>query len=301
MFERYTESARKMIFVARYEAGTFGACYIESEHLLLGLLREDEWLRERAPIDTVRAKIEKLGREHPRPPATENLPLSHESKRVLAHGAEESERLNHREVHCGHLAAGLLREGQCLGARLLNEAGVTLETVRERLTAPPVKRAPAIEWQGLPRVGALAQPLAALVQASRTHLWRISEAEAGDRCRGRDWTRKQALGHLIDLATAHHRWFAEALVEPRVTGFGYLSPATAAAQNYDLLPWAELVYLWHPLNGLLIHTLSEAPPERHEIPCRIGVEPPVSLAELARNYTARVEQVIGEILTFGDG
>ena len=46
MFERYTEKARRVIFFARYEASQFGSPYIETEHLLLGLLREDKALTE---------------------------------------------------------------------------------------------------------------------------------------------------------------------------------------------------------------------------------------------------------------
>ena len=48
MFERYTEKARRVIFFARYEASQFGSPYIETEHLLLGLLREDKALANRA-------------------------------------------------------------------------------------------------------------------------------------------------------------------------------------------------------------------------------------------------------------
>jgi ATP-dependent Clp protease ATP-binding subunit ClpC len=44
MFERYTEKARRVIFFARYEASQFGAPYIETEHLLLGLLQENKAL-----------------------------------------------------------------------------------------------------------------------------------------------------------------------------------------------------------------------------------------------------------------
>ena len=47
MFERYTEKARRVIFFARYEASQFGSPYIETEHLLLGLLREDKALANR--------------------------------------------------------------------------------------------------------------------------------------------------------------------------------------------------------------------------------------------------------------
>ncbi|MFZ0862910.1 MAG: Clp protease N-terminal domain-containing protein [Candidatus Sulfotelmatobacter sp.] len=46
MFERYTEIARRVIFFARYEASQFGSPYIETEHLLLGLLREDSRVRQ---------------------------------------------------------------------------------------------------------------------------------------------------------------------------------------------------------------------------------------------------------------
>jgi ATP-dependent Clp protease ATP-binding subunit ClpC len=47
MFERYTEKARRIIFFGRYEASRFGSPYIETEHLLLGLLREDKALANR--------------------------------------------------------------------------------------------------------------------------------------------------------------------------------------------------------------------------------------------------------------
>jgi hypothetical protein len=47
MFERYTEKARRVVFFARYEASQFGSPYIETEHLLLGLLREDKALTQR--------------------------------------------------------------------------------------------------------------------------------------------------------------------------------------------------------------------------------------------------------------
>jgi ATP-dependent Clp protease ATP-binding subunit ClpC len=49
MFERYTEKARRVIFFARYEASQFGSPSIETEHLLLGLLRESKWLPKLLP------------------------------------------------------------------------------------------------------------------------------------------------------------------------------------------------------------------------------------------------------------
>jgi ATP-dependent Clp protease ATP-binding subunit ClpC len=63
MFERYTEKARRVIFFARYEVSQFGSPYIETEHLLLGLLREDtaltnRFLRSHATVESIRKQIE---------------------------------------------------------------------------------------------------------------------------------------------------------------------------------------------------------------------------------------------------
>src|SRR5439155_24206216 len=63
MFERYTEKARRVIFFARYEASQFGSPYIETEHLLRGLLREDKaltnrFLRSHASVESIRNQIE---------------------------------------------------------------------------------------------------------------------------------------------------------------------------------------------------------------------------------------------------
>ena len=99
MFERYTEKARRVIFFARYEASQFGSPYIETEHLLLGLLREDKtlanrFLRSHAAVDSIRKQIEGHTTVREKVSTSVDLPLSHECKRVLAYGAEEAERSN---------------------------------------------------------------------------------------------------------------------------------------------------------------------------------------------------------------
>jgi len=63
VFERYTEKARRVIFFARYEASQYGSPYIETEHLLLGLMREDKalanrFLRSHGSIESIRKEIE---------------------------------------------------------------------------------------------------------------------------------------------------------------------------------------------------------------------------------------------------
>jgi ATP-dependent Clp protease ATP-binding subunit ClpC len=139
MFERYTEKARRVIFFARYEASQFGSPYIETEHLLLGLLREDKalanrFLRSHAAVDSIRKQIEGHTTIREKVSTSVDLPLSHECKRVLAYGAEEAERLNHKHIGTEHLLLGLLREEKCFAAEILHERGLRLSTIREELS-----------------------------------------------------------------------------------------------------------------------------------------------------------------------
>ena len=136
MFERYTEKARRVIFFARYEASQFGSPYIETEHLLLGLLREDKALTNRFPrshgsIESIRKQIEGRTAIREKVSTSVDLPLSQESKRVLAYAAEEAERLAHKHIGTEHLLLGLLREEKCFAAEVLHERGLRLSTLRE--------------------------------------------------------------------------------------------------------------------------------------------------------------------------
>jgi len=136
MFERYTEKARRTIFFARYEASQFGGSHIDTEHLLLGLLREDKalanrFLRSHAAVESVRKQIEEHTTIREKVSTSVDLPLSHECKRVVAYGAEEAERLNHKHIGTEHLLLGLLREEKSFAAQLLREQGLTLDLVRE--------------------------------------------------------------------------------------------------------------------------------------------------------------------------
>jgi ATP-dependent Clp protease ATP-binding subunit ClpC len=141
MFERFTEKARRVIFFGRYEASQFGSPFIEPEHLLLGLLREDQVLSRRflrgGALDSMRKQIEVNTKIREKTSTSIDLPLSNESKRVLAYSAEEAERLNHKHIGTEHLLLGLLREEKCLAAKLLQERGLALDEVRLNLAQTP--------------------------------------------------------------------------------------------------------------------------------------------------------------------
>jgi ATP-dependent Clp protease ATP-binding subunit ClpC len=147
MFERYTEKARRVIFFARYEASQFGSPYIETEHLLLGLLREDKaltnrFLRSHASVESIRKQIEGHTTIREKGSTSVDLPLSNECKRVLAYAAEEAERLSHKHIGTEHLLLGLLREEKSFAAEILTERGLRLNAIREELSkaAPSEKQ-----------------------------------------------------------------------------------------------------------------------------------------------------------------
>src|SRR5213075_1285191 len=144
MFERYTERARRGIFFARYEASQFGSTTIETEHLLLGLIREDKnltnrFLRNSSSIESIRKEIEGRTTIREKVSTSIDLPLSNECKRILAYAAEEAEILNHRHVGTEHLLLGILREENCIAAEILRARGLRPETIREELSRDSIE------------------------------------------------------------------------------------------------------------------------------------------------------------------
>jgi ATP-dependent Clp protease ATP-binding subunit ClpA len=141
-FQAYTEEARRAIFFARYEASQFGSPYIESEHFLLGLLREDKTylaltFLSLPDLDSLRAEIKSRTLTRKDVSSSVDLPLSNECRRALAYGAEEAERLGKAQIGTEHLLLGLLREVGCFGAQLLLKRGADVGRIRKELSTPP--------------------------------------------------------------------------------------------------------------------------------------------------------------------
>src|ERR1022692_3043825 len=146
MFERYTEKARRVISFARYAASQSGSPNIETEHLLLGLLREDtaiinRFLRSHASVEFIRKQIKGHTTIREKLSTAVDLPLSNECNRVLAYAAEEAEHLSHKHVGTEHLLLGLLREQKCFAAEILHERGLHLSTIREELARTSQEKA----------------------------------------------------------------------------------------------------------------------------------------------------------------
>ena len=137
MFERYTERARRVLFFARYEASQLGSVSIETEHLLLGLIREGKGLmsrvlaRSNVSAEALRKDVESRAAVRASAPASDEIPFSAEAKRALVFATEEADRLLHTYIGTEHLLLGILREEQSLAAAVLTGRGIRLGAVRE--------------------------------------------------------------------------------------------------------------------------------------------------------------------------
>ncbi|MFZ0589835.1 MAG: Clp protease N-terminal domain-containing protein, partial [Bryobacteraceae bacterium] len=153
MFEKYTETARKTVLSARYEATQFGSHRIETQHLLLGLLRADPLLATR--VFKSQKKLEELreriAQEAPRAAGkisiSVDLPLSSECQRVLSYAAEEAARLQQHHIGPEHLLLAMARGETSVAARVILESGITISQLEQEVkevkgaaaaTAPPL-------------------------------------------------------------------------------------------------------------------------------------------------------------------
>ena len=164
MFERYTERARRVIFFARYEASQFGSTTIETEHLLLGLIREDKnltnrFLRNQSSIESIRKEIEGRTTIREKVSTSIDLPLSNECKRILAYAAEEAERLNHRHIGTEHLLLGILREEKCVAGEILHERGLRLNAIRDELARSVMDRQTVVKPKETPLLSEFSRDL----------------------------------------------------------------------------------------------------------------------------------------------
>lgn len=142
MFERYTERARRVIFFARYEASQYGSPYIETEHLLLGLLREDPALARKflgqGDIQAeIRSDIERHITLRERISTSVEVPLTNDCKKVLTLAAEESVKLGQRHVGTEHILLGMLGVERSRAAHLLQVRRLKASEVREQLAKSP--------------------------------------------------------------------------------------------------------------------------------------------------------------------
>lgn len=138
-FEKFSEQARKVLTRAQEESQRFGHNYIDTEHVLLGLMGEEEGIAAKVLVNLgvvpgkVRAAVEFIvGRGQK--PASGEIGLSPRAKKVIELAVDEARHLNHNYIGTEHLLLGLLREADGVAAGVLESLGVTLERVRAETT-----------------------------------------------------------------------------------------------------------------------------------------------------------------------
>ena len=140
-FDRFNDRAKRVLALAQDEAIRFNHNYIGVEHLLLGLVREGEGVAARVldslgiDLSKMRSSVEVMigrGKETTSP---SEITLSPRTKKVIELAVDESRKLGHSHVGTEHLLLGIVREGQSVGAGVLESMGVNLEQVRHQVIA----------------------------------------------------------------------------------------------------------------------------------------------------------------------
>jgi hypothetical protein len=144
LFVRFALRTRRVIFFARYFAAQHGSATIETHHLLLGLLQEDENLIKRLlnkppAADDVRARIEARVSKEGLLPEPRSIPLSPDFKQMLQRSAEEADRLGHANISAGHFWLAFLREEVPITISvlidILKQNGISLDKARNEIIA----------------------------------------------------------------------------------------------------------------------------------------------------------------------
>ena len=139
MNDRFTQRVRKVLFLARDEAGRLQHDYIGTEHLLLGVIREGEGVaanvlrRLNVDFDRLQKAIEDSVTAPMGPVSIGEIPFTPRAKKVLELSIDEARLHNHNYVGTEHLLLALIREGEGVAARVLQEFGADYEKVKREV------------------------------------------------------------------------------------------------------------------------------------------------------------------------
>src|SRR3989475_2965067 len=135
MFERFTERARQVVVLAQEEARTLKHNYIGTEHILLGLLREEEGRAARVldslgiNLEEVRAQVARIVGQGDEVTAGQ-IPFTPRAKKVLELSHREARGLGHNYIDTEHILLGIVRENDGVAARILLDFDADAQTVR---------------------------------------------------------------------------------------------------------------------------------------------------------------------------
>ncbi|MBN6205008.1 ATP-dependent protease ATP-binding subunit ClpC [Ralstonia pickettii] len=137
MFGRFTERAQKVLALSQEEAVRLGHNNIGTEHILLGLVREGEGIAAKAlqslgvEVEKIQEEVEKLIGVGKQP--MQSIHYTPRAKKVVELSQDEARKLGHSYVGTEHILLGLIREGEGVAARVLNNLGVSLNKARQQV------------------------------------------------------------------------------------------------------------------------------------------------------------------------
>ncbi|MCK5106625.1 MAG: ATP-dependent Clp protease ATP-binding subunit, partial [Elusimicrobiales bacterium] len=139
MGTRFTERAQRVILIAQEEAKRLNHDYVGTEHILLGLVALGEGVSAQVlanlnvDIRKVRSEIEKIVGTGDNMMLLGEIPFTPRAKKVLEYAVEEAQHMGHTYIGTEHILMGLIREEEGVAARVLDNLGLKLETVREEV------------------------------------------------------------------------------------------------------------------------------------------------------------------------
>ncbi|HOJ32859.1 MAG TPA: ATP-dependent Clp protease ATP-binding subunit [Candidatus Hydrogenedentes bacterium] len=139
MWDRFTERAKRAVSVAREEATRLGSEYVRTEHILLGLCREPEGIAARAlenlgvDIEALAIEIESQITRGNAVVSSDEIVFTPRAKKVLELAVEEARNLNHNYIGTEHILLGLVREGEGIAAKVLQDMKVDADRLRNEI------------------------------------------------------------------------------------------------------------------------------------------------------------------------
>src|ERR687884_408423 len=254
MFERFTERARQVVVLAQEEARTLKHNYIGTEHILLGLLREEEGLAARVlesldiTVERVRAQVVRIvgsGEEV----TSGQIPFTPRAKKVLELALREALSLGHNYIGTEHILLGLVRENEGVAARILLDFDADAEKIRNeiiRILSRRTKNNPVLI--GEPGVGktAVVEGLAAriagnqvpeLLKGKQIYTLDLAALVAGSKYRGEFEERLKKVmkeitqrGDIILFIDELHNLVGAGAAEGAIDAASILKPALARGE-----------------------------------------------------------------------
>jgi ATP-dependent Clp protease ATP-binding subunit ClpC len=138
MFERFTDSARRVVVYAQEEARLLDHTHIGTEHILLGLLHDDTEVAVKVlgavgvDLQAARVQVEEITGRGAHAP-TGDMPFTQRAKKVLELSLREALQLGHNYIGSEHILLGVLREGDGTGAEVMERLGTDFDELRRQI------------------------------------------------------------------------------------------------------------------------------------------------------------------------